>query len=168
MTRQAFYNSYIYSISIILCSHVTRFIPLVKTSSYIHHISNTILQLLRIISILSILHTLLLLFYKTHAKILWSSCLMLEIKNLGVWSENREVKGRQFCWESNPSAYWVGRCVSLRHFSTTCAVHIEDCKGWWFSGCHNSVAEHQLHKPEMSWVQFLVTAGPFTFLYLAS
>ena len=26
-------------------------------------------------------------------------------------------------------------------------VYIEDCEGWWFSGCHSSVAEHWLHKP---------------------
>ena len=26
--------------------------------------------------------------------------------------------------------------VWLRHFSTICAVHIEDCEGWWLSGCH--------------------------------
>ena len=37
--------------------------------------------------------------------------------------------------------------VQLRHFSTTCAVHIEDCEGWWLSGCRSSVAEHWLHKP---------------------
>ena len=29
----------------------------------------------------------------------------------------------------------------------TCAVHIEDCGGWWLSGCRSSVAEHWLHKP---------------------
>ena len=29
-----------------------------------------------------------------------------------------------------------------RHFSTTCAVQIEDCEGWWLSVCHSSVAEH--------------------------
>ena len=32
--------------------------------------------------------------------------------------------------------------VWLRHFSTTCAVHIEDCEG-----CRSSMAEHWLHKP---------------------
>ena len=32
--------------------------------------------------------------------------------------------------------------VRLRHFSPTCAVHIEDCEGWWLSGCRSSVAEH--------------------------
>ena len=37
--------------------------------------------------------------------------------------------------------------VQLRHFSPTCAVHIEDCGGWWLSGCRSSVAEHWLHKP---------------------
>ena len=37
-------------------------------------------------------------------------------------------------------------------FSTTCAVHIEDCEGWWLSGCCGSVAEHWQLKPEVSWV----------------
>ena len=37
--------------------------------------------------------------------------------------------------------------VQLRHFRTTCAVHIENCEGWWLSGCCGSVAEHCLHKP---------------------
>ena len=41
---------------------------------------------------------------------------------------------------------WVSG-VRLRHFSTTCAVQIEDCEGWWLSGCCGSVAEHWLHKP---------------------
>ena len=27
-------------------------------------------------------------------------------------------------------------------FSTTCAVHIVDCEGWWLPGYHGSVAEH--------------------------
>ena len=45
------------------------------------------------------------------------------------------------------------------------AIHIEDCEGWWLSNC-SSVAEHWLHKPEVSWVWFPVTAGLFTFLYL--
>ena len=31
--------------------------------------------------------------------------------------------------------------------SPTCAVHVEDCEGWWFSVCCSSVIEHQLHKP---------------------
>ena len=37
--------------------------------------------------------------------------------------------------------------VRLRHFSTTCAVYIEDCEGWWLSGGRSSVVEHWLHKP---------------------
>ena len=37
--------------------------------------------------------------------------------------------------------------VWLRHFSTTCAVHIEDCDSWWLSGCHSSVSTGC-----MSWV----------------
>ena len=31
--------------------------------------------------------------------------------------------------------------------SPTCAVHVEDCEGWWLFVCHSSVAEHWLHKP---------------------
>ena len=37
--------------------------------------------------------------------------------------------------------------VQLRHFSPSCAVHIEDYEGWWLSGCRSSVAEHWVHKP---------------------
>ena len=36
--------------------------------------------------------------------------------------------------------------VRPRHFNTTCAVHIEDCEGWWLSGYHSSVAEYWLYK----------------------
>ena len=39
--------------------------------------------------------------------------------------------------------------VRLRHYSTTCAVHIQNCVGWWLSGCRSSVAEHRLHKPDV-------------------
>ena len=37
--------------------------------------------------------------------------------------------------------------VQLKHFSLTCPLRIEDCEGWWLSGCRSSVAEHWLHKP---------------------
>ena len=30
----------------------------------------------------------------------------------------------------------------------TMYVHIEDCEGWWLSGCCGSVAEHWWLKPE--------------------
>ena len=46
-------------------------------------------------------------------------------------------------------------------FSTTCAVHIEDCEGWWLSGCRGSVAEHWRLKPEVSWFRLPVAAGLF-------
>ena len=46
---------------------------------------------------------------------------------------------------------------------TTFAVHIEDCEGWWLSGCHGSVAEHWRLNPEVSWVQLLAAAGLFHF-----
>ena len=39
----------------------------------------------------------------------------------------------------------------------------EDCEGWWFSGCHGSVAEHWWLKPEVSWVRLQATAGLFHF-----
>ena len=26
--------------------------------------------------------------------------------------------------------------MRLRHFSTTCAVRVENCGGWWLSSCH--------------------------------
>ena len=29
-------------------------------------------------------------------------------------------------------------------------VHIEDCEGWWLSGCRSSVAEHWRLKPGVS------------------
>ena len=50
-------------------------------------------------------------------------------------------------------------------FSTICAVYIEDCEGWWSSGCCGSVAEPWRLKPEVSCVRLLATAGFFTFLY---
>ena len=40
------------------------------------------------------------------------------------------------------SICWVAaRCVT-EAFSTTCAVHLEDCEGWWLSGCRSSVVEN--------------------------
>ena len=38
-------------------------------------------------------------------------------------------------------------------------IYIEDCEGWWLSGCHGSVAEHWWLKLEVSWVWLPVTAG---------
>ena len=34
---------------------------------------------------------------------------------------------------------WVAASSATEAFSTTCTVHIEDCDGWWLSGCHGSV-----------------------------
>ena len=59
----------------------------------------------------------------------------------------------------------AARCAT-ETFSPTCAVHIEDCGGWWLSSCCGSVAEHWRLKPEVSWVRLPATAGFFTFLYL--
>ena len=42
---------------------------------------------------------------------------------------------------------------------------IEDCEGWWLSGCRGLVAEYWRLKPRVSWVRLLATAGLFTFLY---
>ena len=52
----------------------------------------------------------------------------------------------------------VAGCVT-EAFSTTYAVHIEDCEGWWLAGCRGSVAEHWRLKPEVSWVRLLVVFG---------
>ena len=41
--------------------------------------------------------------------------------------------------------------------------HIEDCEGWWSSGCRCSVGEHWQFEPEVSWVRLPLTAGPFHF-----
>ena len=40
----------------------------------------------------------------------------------------------------------------LPHAGNKCAVHVEDCEGWWSSGCRGSVAEHWRLKPEVFWV----------------
>ena len=53
--------------------------------------------------------------------------------------------------------------VCDRHLCS--AYNIEDCEGWWLSGCHGSVAEHWRLKPEVPWVRLPVTADLFTFLY---
>ena len=57
-------------------------------------------------------------------------------------------------------------CVQLSHYSTTCAVHIEDCEGLVFVQLLCSVAEHWLHKP--AWVQFQATVSLFTFSHFTS
>ena len=47
----------------------------------------------------------------------------------------------------------------LRHFSTTCGVHIkEDCGGWLLSGCHSSVQSTGCTS-QVSWVWFPATAA---------
>ena len=42
--------------------------------------------------------------------------------------------------------------VRLRHFSTTCAVYIEDCEGWWLSSCHSSVADTLTAQTRCPWL----------------
>ena len=37
--------------------------------------------------------------------------------------------------------------LNAAEYSTTCAVHIGGCEGWWLSGCSSSVTDHWLHKP---------------------
>ena len=41
------------------------------------------------------------------------------------------------------AARWCATVV----FSTTCAVHMKDCDGWWLSGCLSSVVEHLWLQP---------------------
>ena len=40
----------------------------------------------------------------------------------------------------------AGGCAT-EAFSTTFAIHIENCGGRWLSGCHSSVAEHLEFEP---------------------
>ena len=48
-------------------------------------------------------------------------------------------------WWHILSGCWVCDCgISV---PLPCAVHINDCEGWWLSSCRSSVAEHWLHKP---------------------
>ena len=82
-----------------------------------------------------------------------ASCLTLEINEFR-------------CYEAKIEESEKGVRCATEAFSTTGAVHIEDCEGWWLSGCCGSVAEHWRLKPEVSWVRLPVTAGFFTFLYL--
>ena len=42
---------------------------------------------------------------------------------------------------------WLAARCATEAFSTTYAVHMEDCEGWWLSGCRGSVTEHWMHKP---------------------
>ena len=56
--------------------------------------------------------------------------------------------------------YWMPSLthrVAIQH-----AVHIEDCEGWWLSGCCGSVAEHWWLKPELFWVWLLAAVSLFT------
>ena len=58
----------------------------------------------------------------------------------------------------------AARCA-IEAFNTICAVHIENCEGWWLYSCHGSVAEHWRLKPELSLVRLPAAAGLFTFFY---
>ena len=71
------------------------------------------------------------------------------------------------CRESNQYTAQMVLNASVAHLAATCResepVYIEDCEGWWLSGCCSSVAEHWWLKPEVSWVRLPVTAGFFHF-----
>ena len=69
------------------------------------------------------------------------------------------------CYEAKieDGTYWVAARCATEAFSTTCAVHIEDCEGWWLSACRGSVAEHWRLKPEVSWVRLPAAVGLFHF-----
>ena len=66
--------------------------------------------------------------------------------------------------EVGHSGWVVARCATEK-FSTTCAVPIESCEGWWLSGCRGSMSKHWRLKLEVSWVWLPAAAGLFTFLY---
>ena len=54
--------------------------------------------------------------------------------------------------------------VLHRRYTYRVPIHIEDCEGWWLSGCHGSVAEHWRLKLEVSWVRLPATASLGNFL----
>ena len=57
--------------------------------------------------------------------------------------------------------YPDGENFPVNPYSTTCAIHImQDCGGWWWSGCCGSVAEHWQLK-----VWLLATTSLLAFLY---
>ena len=84
----------------------------------------------------------------------------------------KKIVSYKHCWHSlRPDVKVAGllgilllaaRCAT-EAFSTTWAVHIEDCEGWWLSGCHGSVVEHWRLKPEVSWVRLPAAAALFHF-----
>ena len=59
---------------------------------------------------------------------------MLEIKRFRCYEAEIDEDEKADRWH-------ILRCVT-EAFSTICAVHIEECGGWWLSGCRSSVAEH--------------------------
>ena len=71
-----------------------------------------------------------------------ASCLKLEINEFG-------------CYEAKIEESEKGQ-------------HVEDCEGWWLSGCRGSVAEHWRLKPEVSWVRLPAAAGLLYFRLITS
>ena len=55
------------------------------------------------------------------------------------------------------------RCYEAKKTGESEKIHIQDCEGWWLSGCRSSVAEHWWLKPEVSWVRLPAAAGLFHF-----
>ena len=62
------------------------------------------------------------------------SCLM----KFRCYEAKIEVK-RSTVSRSRTQDTWVGARCATEAFSTTSAVHIEDCEGWWLSGWSGSV-----------------------------
>ena len=97
-----------------------------------------------------------------------------ELEGLSVKEKKEkgeETREGQRKWEaaqdSNGMGTWqplyFASGVWLRHFSTTCTVHIEDCDGWWYvvvAQWQNTGCTSQVYL-----VWFLLTASLCTFLY---
>ena len=115
--------------------------------------------------------------YKHHGqnRCLYAQSILPHAGNKGRCYEAKIEESEKTGHELNPGHLWLeppvfchlattARCAT-EAFSTTCAVHIEDCEGWWLSSCCGSVEEHWRLKPKVSWVGLPVTAGLFTFLH---
>ena len=50
-----------------------------------------------------------------------------------IFSARGENRGKWEGWQLLGVEPWVAPRCATEAFSTTCAVHIEDCEGWWWS-----------------------------------
>ena len=78
----------------------------------------------------------------------------------GTWTCDLSMTVKCFNHLATPlTAHVCQGLINLLCHRMVVHIYIEDCEGWWFSGCHGSVAEHWWLKLEVSWVWLPATAG---------